>query len=321
VIPETNGMGLRSGVTGGALFGADVPLATEQPRLGRKLSIFRVYHRLGEHFPSAQDRSLMAAGSTLLVSLDTLPGQASYASIAAGREDGAITTFLKSVEQAAVTYHLGAIYFCFEHEANNPTTHTGLGTPTQFVMAWDHIHQLAESAHLDWNQGGRLHWVLILTHLAYTPTAARPLWALTAGVASDYWPGANEVDIVAADGYNSQGCRQASGDNFIATRPAISPDALFGPVISFAQAEGGLPVFIAEWGSTSHAPSGDQPWFIQQMQAYVTHNQEIAAALYWNGRPPHGPCDYSINNNPASVAALATMGRAPALQGQLMQSG
>jgi hypothetical protein len=300
------GIANRSGVAGGALFGGDVPLAAVQPELGRKLAIVRSYYRLGQTFPTPVDRALMAQGSTLLVSLDTFPGGPDYAAIAAGRYDPTISAFLKAMEQAAVTYRLPAIYFCFEHEANAPAHHQGLGTPAQFIAAWDHIHQLAAAMHLDWNQGGRLHWVLILTHFGYAN-----------GAASRFWPGSGEVDIVGADGYNTGGCRlaRASGGHFTTGRtPPVTPAELFGPVLRFARAHGNLPVFIAEWGSVAYSSPQVRVNFIHQMASYVEANQDIAAALYWDSSV--APCNYVINNSPSSLAALAAMARAPDLQGR-----
>lgn len=305
---ESMGEGNRSGVRGGALFGGDIQLAREEAKLGRRLAIFRDYYHFGQTFPTSVDRRLMAAGSTLVVSLATVPpGGPSYASIAAGREDGYITTFLRSVEQAAITYKLGAIYICFEHEADTLPHHAGLGSPSEFIRAWDHIHQLAVNMHLDWNQGGRLHWVFILT-----------VGAFIHGIASSFWPGSNEVDIVAADGYNTAYCRLYRPGNLVASGTReVTPAHLFGPVIGFAHAAGGLPVFITEWGTVPYTSPTVQPGFIHQMQSYVTDNHEIAAALYWNNHGHHNACDYSLDNRPGALAALAEMGHASALQGQV----
>ncbi len=75
--------------------------------------------------------------------------------------------------------------------------HQGLG----------HIHALAAKAHLNVGSGGRLRWALILMHMAYFPASQRPKWSLRAGFAANYWPGAANVNVVAADGYNRGGCR------------------------------------------------------------------------------------------------------------------
>jgi hypothetical protein len=249
----------------------------------------------------------MANGSTLIVSLDTVPGGPSYSSIAAGREDATISGFLQSMEQAAVAYHLNAIYICFEHEVDTAGGHhTGLGSPAQFIQAWDHIHQLAASAHLDWNDGGRLHWIIILTHMAYIK-----------GFASQYWPGTGEVDIVGVDGYNAAGnCRTVRGGNVVAQGTAMqTPADLFDGALGFAGAHGGLPVFVAEWGSVPYASPAIQPAFINQMQQFVAANHQIGAALYWDGHGQGNGCNYIINGNPASLAALANMGHSSVLQG------
>jgi hypothetical protein len=291
-----------SGTGRAVLFGGDVPLTKEEPQLGRTLAIVRVYDRIGQRFPNRREATFMSHGSTILVSFDTLQRHGpSYASIAAGREDGTIRAFLDSVEQAAVKYRLRAIYVTFEHEANNSSKHAGLGSTAEFVRAWDHVHQLAVDAHLDWNQGGRLHWVLILTHFGYIN-----------GSAASYWPGAGEVDIIAADGYNTGGCRHLGHGG---QDSPVSPASLFSDAVSFAVAHGRMPVFIAEWGSVAYPAQGVRVSFIRQMQAFVEANPLIAAALYWDSEVPH--CDYEINNSSSSLAALASMGHAPDMQGQV----
>src|SRR5215469_5822284 len=66
---ETPAAGKKSATTGGALFGGNAALASQEGNLGRRLAIIRTYYRVGEPFPTPQDQQLMTAGSTLLVSL------------------------------------------------------------------------------------------------------------------------------------------------------------------------------------------------------------------------------------------------------------
>ncbi len=284
-----------SGVSGGALFGGNYPVVPLESQLGRKLAIVRLYYFIGQSFPGpSKYQQVLAGGRTVLVSLDSQ--NTSYAAIAAGQDDAAISTFLKSVNQAAVKYNLGSIYISFEHEPDN-THHHALGAPVQFIQAWDHVHQLAESANLDWNQGGRLHWVLILIHNTYGS------WRM-----GSFWPGPSEVDIVAADGYNSFGCGSVK-------RPQQpTPASIFDPVVNFAAAHGGMPVFLAEWGSDD-VPAGTQAMWINQMQSYVAADPEIVGALYWDSVA--GNCNYKIDGNAASLSALAAMGQSSALQGHV----
>jgi hypothetical protein len=303
---KANAGGTLAGVGNGVMFGGDVPLAAEQGALGRKLAIVRVYDRLGQTFQSRLVDNLMAQGSTILMSLDTFPGGTPYTAIAAGQQDATITAFLESMNSSAARYGLPAIYFTFEHEANVPGTHQGLGTSAQFIQAWDHVHQIAVNHHLLWNQGGRIHFVLILTHFFYNN-----------GKAILWWPGANEVDIIAADGYNTGGCRTARKNHqgfTTGVTPPESPTSLFTGVIQFAAAHGGLPVFIAEWGSVAYSNPSVRVNWIQQMQSFVAANPAIHAALYWDSQVP--PCNYIINDSPSSLSALTSLAQSALMQGR-----
>jgi hypothetical protein len=308
--------------TTSAMFGGDGPLVPDQGKLGRKLAIVRVYDYIGDSFHNWSVDRLMASGTTLLVSLDTKPGGPSYASIAAGHQDGAISRFLRQMNEAAHHYHLNAIYVDFEHEADTKA-HRRYGSPAEFIRAWDHVHALATAAHLDWNQGGRLHWVLILTHFAYFTTHLSAKWP---GVRA-FWPGSREVDIIGVDGYNignSTGdCRAAKpGTRYVASGTAMqTPADLFNPTLRFASAHGNMPVFVAEWASVPYKVPTVQPEFIHRMQSFVTANPEIHAALYWNDHGQGNGCDYVLPPRSASMSALAAMGHSGGLQARALMHG
>src|SRR5215469_2878333 len=279
---------------GSAMFGGNAALIKDEPALGRKLAIVRAYYSIGDVFPSNAYAQHLAAGSTLLVSLDSRG--TSYASIAAGSKDGAILSFLRAVNRASYRYRVGAIYVSFEHEPDSPQN-PALGSPAGFVRAWDHVHRLAASAHLNWANGGRLHWALILIH-----SSIGRAWG------NGFWPGAGEVDVFAVDGYNSYPCG-ASNQN----RPQ-TPAGLFNSTLSFASSHGRLPVFISEWGSSSSAPTM-QARFIQQMRSYVTGHQQIKAALYWDDGGPR--CSYRVDGHASALSALRAMGQSAAMQGRV----
>ena len=281
-------------VFGSAMFGGNAALIKDEPALGRKLAIVRAYYRIGDAFPPDSYAQHLAAGSTLLVSLDS--NGASYASIAAGNKDGAILSFLRAVNRVAYRYHVGAIYVSFEHEPDSPQHHV-LGSPAGFVRAWDHVHHLAASAHLNWNNGGRLRWALILIHSSIGRS-----WG------NGFWPGAGEVDVLAVDGYNTYPCRSSSLNHM------RTPANLFDPTLSFASSHGGLPVFISEWGSAS-ASSATQARFIQQMHSYVVGHRQIKAALYWDDGG--SSCSYAVDGHPAALSALRAMGHSAAMQGRV----
>ena|SRR5215468_496574 len=299
----------NSGVTGGALFGGNKELLPIAPRLGRHLAIVRSFYAFGRSFPSATDRRLMVQHTTLLASLELTGSGPTYATIASGARDAYLRGFLKAMEQAAVRYGLHAIYFSFEHEPNI-RAHARYGTPAAYRKAWAHVHALAQSARLDWNQGGRLHWVLILTHRAYIPLSQRPRWALRMGWAGEYYAGRSAVDAVGADGYNSPGCKPrtySGGTN-------ATPSSVFGPIVTWARLHGNLPVFLSEWAGSATFPSR-QVTFIRQMQPFVAAHKTIIGELYWNGTGQY--CSYKVNSNPLSIAALTALGHSSALQGHV----
>ena len=296
-----------SGIAGGALFGGTSPLLAEQGALGRKLAIVRLYYMIGQKFTTPKVDQIMSGGGTVLASLDIPHGHGiTYASVTAGRQDTQIRAWLTEAEQEAVAHNISAVYVSFEHEANTTANHV-LGTPAQFQAAWNHIHSLAAQAHLNAANGGRLRWAMILMHTAYFPANMRPRWSYRLGFASQYFPGAGSVDVIAADGYNRGGCRSRNASK--PTQATVTPGSLFDPVLTFARTHGGLPVFIAEWGSAFYpgAP-GWQATFIPLMQAYVLANPSIAAVLYWDQRGNFA-CHFAVNGHPQSVAALTTMGK------------
>jgi hypothetical protein len=280
---------------GGMLFGGNDGLANLTTQLGRNMAIDRTYYKLGGNaFPTYTDNKHMAGGSTLLVSLDA--NKHSYASITAGTYDTQILAFMTAMNADAIKYNLSSIFFTFQHEPDNKLV-ASLGTPAQFIQAWDHVHQLAASADLDWNQnlGGRLLWTLILVHNSYAMGTN----------AKGYWPGAGEVDIVASDGYNAYPCKAGQTNQ--------TPAQIFGATLSFAKANGGLPVFLAEWASDASSPT-NQAAYIAKMQTYLTTNhKKIKAAMYWDD--VGALCSFKIDGNPASIAAMKTLGASVDMQG------
>jgi hypothetical protein len=301
------------------LFGGTVPLVPEQPKVGH-LGIVRTYYTLGQNFGGRTATRVMSHGSTMLISLDSRPSRGpSYASIAAGKHDAEIRSFLTQVEHEAVHYRIPAVYFAFEHEANSPQK-SRLGTPAQFVAAWRHMHHLAAKARLNWNTGGRLHWVLILERMAYFTVAERPRWSLPMGFAANYFPGSSYVDGVGADGYNSGSCGTPKPSGWLQPGDKMTaPGAMFNPLLTFAQKHGNMPAFIAEWASIRYENPLVRPRFIYSMQEYVLAHPAIKATSYWDSLGPGArgyggahpaACSFSVNNDPRSLAALATMNHA-----------
>jgi hypothetical protein len=299
------------GETGGALFGSTEEMVPMESALGRKLAIIRVYKQVGNVFPDVAEKPMLAAGSTMTVSLDLRDTQ-TYKEVAAGQLDSQILSFYKSVNASAVKYGLGAIYVNFEHEPSIKKRQIH-GTPVQFVRAWRHVYRLIAGASLNWQNGGRLHWVWISDHDSYNPSPTPGQWG--PGTAQLYWPGAAYVDIVAVDGYNHPGCHkdQPPGD------VVFSPKRLFGTALQFANSHGNKPVYITEFASIPYPDPTVRPKWIASVTAYVTAHPAIMAADYWDGFHKGARCTFQINNDPASLAAFAKTGQA--LTGKLIPPG
>jgi hypothetical protein len=236
-----------------------------------------------------------------------------WQSVTAGNQDSALSTFLQKVNQAALNAHLTAIYVCFGHEANSPGQVQD-GTPQDFIAAWQHVYQLAARLHLNWQQGGRLHWVWIMTHGAFLPQ----------GNGASFWPGTTYVDVVGVDNYVTGACRTLPpGQTYVApASAAVMPTQFQDPVQAWAQQHApGLPIFQAEWGVVPFMDASIRPAFIRAVTSYLHTHPQIRAMLYWNafGEDGHGggnECDYRLDKDAASVAALAAMGHDPHFQAQ-----
>jgi len=299
IITGTAGAGAAgASIRAAAMLGGSRPLLTEQGALGRKLALVRLYYMLGEKFTTPAEQSIMSQGSTVLASID-IPGNGpTYAQIAAGAADGAFLAWLGAANAAGAQSGRN-VYVDFEHEAN-ASFDQWLGTPAQFAKAWRHLHALAARAGLT-----RLRWTMILMHYTYYPKADRPTWSFRLGFAADYWPGAGYVDYVASDGYDRGGCKQSGTSGPV--QAAETAADIFTYPLRWAEAHR-VPLIIAEWGGAFFTSDHlFQVTFIQSMESFLLAHSQVKAALYWD--QSYGKCDYSINQNPAAITAMAALGQ------------
>lgn len=290
----------RAGTTGGALFGGTANLVRDEPALGRKLAVVRVYYRYGEQFLTPQVKRLMAGGRTLIVSLDsyrTPYPHPTFAQITAGDEDAYLHGFLTQMNAAAHRYGLNAIYFCLQHEPDLAVYHK-IGTVGQYRRAWVHAWGL-------WHWG-RVRWMFISTHRDFE--WPRPSWLRWAPAARWLWPGNSYVDAVGSDGDYSPGCKPGTTPQTYANS---DPGSIFDQGMKFALENGRKPYFAAEYAATARWPKY-QARFITEMGAWVQRQiWHVGGISYWDGN--HG-CDYKLTK--AGMSALRAIGHSRALDGR-----
>jgi hypothetical protein len=139
-------------------------------------------------------------------------------------------------------------------------------TAREYIAAWDHVRKVVQSA-----RGGRHIRFLWAPYAQSIPdTAANQLQA--------YFPGASEVDLVGASGYN-----------FGAQSPLTwtDPGTLFGSTYAAIESLVQKPFWIAETGST--AIGGDKAgWILSLATLQSTAMPELAGVVWYDVDDPTG---------------------------------
>jgi hypothetical protein len=226
------------------------------------VSIYEWYQAWDEQpaFDAARASASTAAGALPLLTWEPwAPGQGvdqpkfALARIVAGDFDAYIASFARQVRAWG-----GRLALRFAHEINGDWypwgMHVNGNTPSQAVQAWDHVRAIFTE------QGAtNVVWV-------WCVNAARP--GTSASYASLY-PGDDEVDVVALDGYN--------GGTALPWGGWLTPSELFGPSLREMGALTRRPLIIAEVGSAEQG--GDKAAWIAALFRLVQDSQ--VRALVW----------------------------------------
>lgn len=202
----------------------------------------------------------------------------SLAQLLSGRYDGYIRAFAR-----AVAGLLPGAYLRPMHEMNGcwyPWCGTVNGnTPGEYLQAWMHLRQLfAEEGATD------LTWVWSPYAVSY-PT--EPWNSL-----ESYFPGEDQVDLLALDGYNwGDDKEDGKWESF---------EALFAPAYDALTRLSGHGVMIAETASSERGGAKDA--WIREALAALTQRFNRVEALVWFDVDKE--CDWRIASSAASLAAF-----------------
>jgi hypothetical protein len=265
----------------------DNPAASLRPldrTVGSGISVISTYLTAGR--PLAQ--SLITAANrdhaSLLVTWEPDGGhdgasQPHYrlSSVARGHYDTSLRTLvaqLRAVHRGAVLRpmpEMNTQWYAWSGTVND-------NKPSEYVAAWRRVRKAVLSA-----PGGRHIKLLWAPYAQSIPdTTANQLQA--------YFPGASEVDLVGASGYN-----------FGAQSPLTwtDPGSLFGSTYAAIESLAQKPFWLAETGST--AIGGDQAgWILSLATLQSTAMPELAGIVWYDIKDPSG--DFRLRGAPVTIA-------------------
>jgi len=278
--------------TSGALLGAFVQpgpstgpdrraaVTSLESLIGRPLAMERVYYRWDEAWPTADDVWTRDAGRIPYISWNTRLANGSWipwADIAAGRYDDVLH------ERATALKVFGSpVVFSFNHEPENDPA---AGSADDFVAAYRHVHDVFDADGV--------------TNVTYAWTMMA--WGFRSGNAAAFYPGDDDVDVVAADGYNQSGCPQGHA-------PWRSLTDIFSAFYAFGS-EHGKRMIVAEWGAHEDPadPGREASWF-DDASAQLQQWPGIVAVLYFDA---DRGCARWVDSSPETLAAFQAMAAAP----------
>ena len=260
---------------------ADGELDAASTTLGESPSIVMSHVDFTHPAPIAGIRSVAARGADSLITWEPWQGgagvdQPAYANarIVAGDHDAYIRAW-----GADLAAYGGPVHLRFGHEMNGnwyPWSDGVNGNaPGSYVAAWEHVHDLVVA------QGAtNVKWV-------WSPNVPYPG---STDLASLY-PGADQVDVVALDGYNW---------GAVAGQRWTAPADLFGPGIAQLRAVApGKPLIVGEVASSE--TGGSKADWDRALVAYLQAQPDVLGFVWFDFKKEE---DWRIDSSAASATAL-----------------
>ncbi|HEX7149177.1 MAG TPA: hypothetical protein VF512_16830, partial [Actinomycetota bacterium] len=177
------------------------------------------------------------------------------------------------------------VFIRYAHRMDDPASSSWVGSPESYRAAWRHVREIFAG---------------LPASFVWAPTAA----AFGSDSADRFYPGDDQVDWIAADGYNGPGCRPGSGWRELSE--------IFGDFYVWGSSHG-KPLMIGETGSVENAanPAAKAAWFDNAARDLTTEMPNVQALIYFDAKKA---CDYRVASSARSLDGFRRLALDPHFQ-------
>src|ERR671913_448400 len=168
---------------------------------------------------------------------------------------------------------------------DHPANSSWVGSPESYKAAWDHVREVFAG---------------LPASFVWAPTAS----AFASDSADRFYPGDDQVDWIAADGYNGPGCRPGSGWRELSD--------IFGDFYVWGSSHG-KPLMIGETGTVEDGanPARKAAWFDNAARDLTTEMPNVQALIYFDAKKA---CDYRVASSGRSLDGFRRLALDPHFQ-------
>lgn len=263
-----------------------------EAKVGHDFALVYTFHDINDPVPTPFDRQVVNSGATLHLTIDardySSPSRASvtWQEVAAGRYDPQ----LRRQASGIAALH-EPVFVTFDHESDQPLS-LAFGTPTDFVRAWRHVHDVFDSA-------GARNAVWVWVMLGWQPSFRS---------AARMWPGNSYVDWISWDAYDTAGCRTGQVTRWRhrsfaeAALPFLAWLHRTGPRIGI---DIDKPLMISETGTLAYkdGPAAEKAWF-EGLVRTIRRHPDIKAVTLWDHTGSSPGCDFRFSSSSGSIPAI-----------------
>jgi beta-mannanase len=245
-------------------------------RIGRRLAIDHTYVPFGAQLGWRPAWDVQMGRIPLL----TIGNGASTTEVAQGRHDVYLRQLAEGVRALGKP-----VFIRYAHRMDDPANRGWVDSPQSYIAAWRHVREIFAG---------------LPASFVWAPTAA----AFASDSADRFYPGDDQVDWIAADGYNGPGCRPQSGWRDLSD--------IFGDFYVWGSSHG-KPLMIGETGSVEDGadPARKAAWFDTAARDLTTRMPQVQALIYFDAKKA---CDYRVATSGASLAGFKRLALDPHFQ-------